>query len=135
MGVPVAVFIAAFAAGAFAAARWLPAGGPGHVGDLAFFVVCTLLAIALEVYETVREVIHTPSIEGATIGKPDVLASGIATILRDVGPILGLAGAVYLLSPRNYRWAGRRRPRLRRGVRGHALLELRASSPMRSCHS
>jgi hypothetical protein len=31
--------------------------------------------------------------------KPDVLATGVSTILERVGAVLGLAAAVYLLAP------------------------------------
>ena len=36
---------------------------------------------------------------GVTNAKPDIVANGIMAMLRDVGPILGLAAAVYLLAP------------------------------------
>jgi hypothetical protein len=103
MGVPIAIYLVTFAGGAIAAARLLPNLAPGRVGDVAFFLVCGLLGVALsliaiEIYEIVRDIDKVTANLGG-VNKADVLASGLATILRDVGPVLGLAGAVYLLAP------------------------------------
>jgi hypothetical protein len=69
---------------------------------LAFVVVCCLVGIALalvgvDVYEIVRDIDRTTDVGG--VGKADILAGGLSSILRDVGPVIGLAAAVYLLAP------------------------------------
>ena len=58
----------------------------------------TLALVAVHAYEIVRqlEVAGTVGIAGS---KPDVVANGLMAMLRDIGPILGLAVAVYLLAP------------------------------------
>lgn len=103
MAVPVLIFVATFAAGAVACARWLPELGAGRVGGLALLVVCGLLGMALaiaglHIYEIVREIDRSTSL-GTTTDKPDLLALGVINILREAGPLLGLAAAVYLLAP------------------------------------
>ncbi|MDQ6820189.1 MAG: hypothetical protein M3076_07610 [Actinomycetota bacterium] len=76
---------------------------PGRVGGLALLVVCGLLGMALaiaglHIYEIVREIDCSTSL-GSTTDKPDLLALGVINILREAGPLLGLAAAVYLLAP------------------------------------
>jgi hypothetical protein len=104
MAVPVVILLAAFAGGAVATARWLPPLAAGAVGRLAFGVVCGLVGIAvalvgLNVYEVVRQLDQATTIGGVGPHKADILASGLTDILRDVGPVIGLAAAVYLLAP------------------------------------
>jgi hypothetical protein len=50
------------------------------------------------VYEIARQLNDASSL-GVGNEKPDVVANGIMAMLRDVGPILGLSAAVYLLAP------------------------------------
>jgi hypothetical protein len=104
VGIPILIFVVAFGVGFVVPAQWLPDLAGGRVGRLALIVVCGLLGvtvalIALHVYEIVRQLdqLGAAGLPGNT--KPDVVASGIATMLRDIGPILGLAAAVYLLAP------------------------------------
>jgi hypothetical protein len=75
----------------------------GRVGGLAFLVTCGLLGMALalvgvHVYELVRQLNQASSLDLAS-QKPDTIANALMTTLRDVGPIIGLATAVYLLAP------------------------------------
>jgi hypothetical protein len=102
VAVPVLIFVATFAGGAMASARWLPPLALGRVGGLAFFSVCGLLGMSLaligiHVYEIVRQLDQV--VPSLGVKKQDVLASGLETTLRDTGPVLGLAIAVYLLAP------------------------------------
>ncbi len=67
-------------------------------------VVCGLAGIALaligvEIYVMVREIDRATITSGLGSEKADVLATGLISILRDVGPLVGLAAAVYLLAP------------------------------------
>lgn len=103
MGVPILIFLAGFAIGSIAAAAWLPNLGEGRVAGLSLLVVCGLLGmvlalIALHVYEIVRQLDHATEL-GLGNAKPDAVANGLMAMLRDIGPVLGLAGAVYLLAP------------------------------------
>jgi hypothetical protein len=103
MGVPILIFLVAFAIGSVAPARWLPDLAPGSVGGLALMVVCGLLGIALALiavhaYELIRQLDQAGPL-GLSAQKPDTTANAILTTLRDVGPILGLAAAAYLLAP------------------------------------
>jgi hypothetical protein len=103
MGVPILIFLVAFAVGSVVPARWLPDLAHGSVGGLALMVVCGLLGIALalvavHVYELVRQLDQAGPL-GLNDQKPDTVANAILTTLRDVGPILGLAAATYLLAP------------------------------------
>jgi hypothetical protein len=84
-------------------ARWLPGLAGGQVGGLAFLAVCGLLGISLALvgihaYEIVRALDQVTSNLGG-VSKADVLANGLVNILRDTGPVLGLAFTVYLLAP------------------------------------
>lgn len=103
MGVPLFILLVAFAAGAVLPARWLPDLAPGRVGGLALVVVCALLGItlalvAVHVYELVRQLDQAGSLD-VSAQKPDIVANAILTTLRDIGPILGLAAATFLLAP------------------------------------
>lgn len=103
MLVPVGIFIIAFALGSFVCASALPKLGASRVGRISYLVVCGLLGmvaalIAVHVYEIVRQSDAASSL-GAGNEKPDVIANGLMAMLRDLGPVLGLAGAVYLLAP------------------------------------
>jgi hypothetical protein len=102
MAVPVLIFVATFAGGAMASARWLPPLALGRVGGLAFFAVCGLLGMSLaligvHVYEIVRQLDQFAP--GLGVKKQDVLATALETTLRDTGPVIGLAMVVYLLAP------------------------------------
>lgn len=99
MLVPVIVFIACVGAGVAAGARWLPDLAAGQVGGLAFFVVCGLLGAALglvglHVFSIVEEL---DNFRGA--GHAEIVALGLRSMLWEVGSVLGLASAVYLLAP------------------------------------
>lgn len=103
MGVPILIFLLAFAVGAVATPTVLPALADGRVAGIALFVVAglagmTLALVALHVYEIVRQLDNAGSL-GITSARPDVVANGLMAMLRDIGPILGLAAAVYLLAP------------------------------------
>jgi hypothetical protein len=103
MGVPILIFVVAFAVGSVAPARWLPDLADGRVGGLALIVVCGLLGMvlalaAVHIYELVRQLQQARAL-GLSAQKPDTIANAILTTLRDAGPILGLAAAVYLLAP------------------------------------
>lgn len=103
MGVPILIFVVGFGVGAALPAGWLPDLGEGRVAGVAFLVVCGLVGtvfalVALHVYEIVRQLDSASSL-GVGNAKPDVIANGLLAMLRDIGPILGLAAAVYLLAP------------------------------------
>ena len=103
MGVPILIFLIAFAAGGIAAAGLLPDLAGGRVAGIALLVVAgltgmTLALVAVHVYEIVRQLDNAGAL-GITGSKPDVVANGLMAMLRDIGPILGLAAAVYLLAP------------------------------------
>jgi hypothetical protein len=103
MAVPILIFLIALAAGVLLAARWLQEVGDGRIADIAQWVTCALVGVAvalvaIHVYEIVRQ-LNNANIGGVGNAKPDIVASGIADTLRDVGPILGLSAAVYLLAP------------------------------------
>jgi hypothetical protein len=103
VGVPILIFVVGFGVGAALPARWLPDLGEGRVAGVAFLVVCGLVGmmfalVALHVYEIVRQLDSAGSL-GVGNAKPDVIANGLLAMLRDIGPILGLAAAVYLLAP------------------------------------
>jgi hypothetical protein len=103
MGVPILIFVVAFAIGSILPARWLPDLAPGRVGGLALMVVCGMLGmvlalVAVHAYELVRALNQAGPL-GLSGQKPDTTANAILTTLRDAGPILGLATATYLLAP------------------------------------
>jgi hypothetical protein len=103
MGVPILIFVVGFGVGSALPARWLPDLGEGQVAGVAFLVVCGLVGmvfalVALHVYEIVRQLDSAGSL-GVGNAKPDVIANGLLAMLRDIGPILGIAAAVYLLAP------------------------------------
>ena len=103
MAVPIVIFVVGFVVGSALPARWLPDLGEGRVAGVAFLVVCGLVGmvfalVALHVYEIVRQ-LDTANSLGVGNAKPDVIANGLLEMLRDIGPILGLAAAVYLLAP------------------------------------
>jgi hypothetical protein len=103
VGVPILIFVVGFGVGSALPARWLPDLGEGRVAGVAFLVVCGLVGmvfalVALHVYEIVRQLDSASSL-GVGNAKPDVIANGLLAMLRDIGPIFGLAAAVYLLAP------------------------------------
>jgi hypothetical protein len=103
VGVPILIFVVGFGIGSALPARWLPDLGQGQVAGVAVLVVCGLVGmvsalVALHVYEIVRQLDSASSL-GVGNAKPDVIANGLLAMLRDIGPILGLAAAVYLLAP------------------------------------
>jgi hypothetical protein len=106
--VPLLVFIACFGAGITASARWLPEGGQGPIGGVAFFLVCGLLAGALsiaglDVYLTIKQIyeLGEPFTGGGgkDLGSALILAEGLRNMLIESGTLVGFAGIVYLLSP------------------------------------
>ena len=103
MSTPILIFLAGFLVGAIAPARWLPDVGDGRVAGLAFLLICGLLGmvvalVAVHVYEIVRQLNNAAAL-GLAGEKPDVVANGITTTLSQIGPVLGIAAAVYLLTP------------------------------------
>lgn len=103
MAVPILIFVLALATGGLVAARWLPDLGTTRIGATAFWVTCCLAGIALalaavHVYEIARQ-LDSANVGGIGNAKADIVAEGIIDTLRDVGPILGLCAAVYLLVP------------------------------------
>ncbi|HXD64449.1 MAG TPA: hypothetical protein VNV17_07530 [Solirubrobacteraceae bacterium] len=103
MAVPILICLVAFVLGTVLTARWLPDLAEGRVAGIALVVTCglagmVLALVAVHVYEIRRQVTGAGSL-GVTTAKPDIVANGIMTLLRDIGPILGLAAAVYLLAP------------------------------------
>jgi hypothetical protein len=99
--VPVLIFLAALVAGVLITARWLPPTGASDTSAIALRATCVLVGIAaalvgVHLYELVRE-LNAPNVAALGNAKPEIVATGIIDILRDVGPILGLAAAVYLL--------------------------------------
>jgi hypothetical protein len=104
MGVPILIFLIAFAVGSVATAGLSPDLGQGRVAGIALLVVAglagmTVALIAVHVYAIVRELDHVGTLGIAASSKPDVVANGLMAMLRDIGPIVGLAAAVYLLAP------------------------------------
>ncbi len=103
MAVPTLIFVVALVVGAVLTARWLPDLAEGRVAGVALLVTCglagmVLALVAVHVYEIGRQVTSAGSL-GVTNAKPDIVANGIMAMLRDIGPILGLSAAVYLLAP------------------------------------
>ncbi|HTP22829.1 MAG TPA: hypothetical protein VMJ65_24700 [Solirubrobacteraceae bacterium] len=103
MGVPILIFLIAFGAGGVAAAGLLPDHADGRVAGIALLVIAglagmTLALIAVHVYEIARQLDNAGTL-GISGSKPDVVANGLMAMLRDIGPIVGLAAAVYLLAP------------------------------------
>ena len=105
MGIPLIIASATFAGAGALAAQWLPPLAPNRVGALSFVTVCVLLGVAfaivgIHVYEIVRALDALSGDDlGGSVNKPNVLAAGLVELLRDAGPGLGLAVAVYLLAP------------------------------------
>jgi hypothetical protein len=100
---PVLIFVAGLLVGAVGGFRFLPSRADGPVARLALGVTCGLVGVALalvgvEIYETIRN-INRVNAQFGGVSKADVLASGLINMLRDVGPILGLAAVAYLLAP------------------------------------
>jgi hypothetical protein len=103
MGVPILIFLIAFAAGGVAAAGVLPELAEGRVAGVVLLVVAglagmTLALVAVHVYQIVRQLDNAGTL-GVVGSKPDIVANGLMAMLRDIGPTLGLAAAVYLLAP------------------------------------
>jgi hypothetical protein len=103
MAAPILIFVVALVVGAVLTARWLPDLAEGKVAGVALLVTCGLAGMvlalaAVHVYEIGRQVTSAGSL-GVANAKPDVVANGIMAMLRDIGPILGLSAAVYLLAP------------------------------------
>ncbi len=103
MLVPVGIFVISFAVGAYACGSTIPSLGVSRVGQISSTVVCVLLGVvaalvALHVYEIVRE-LNSAVVTTGVLKKPDAIGEGLETLLRDAGPVLGLAATVYLLAP------------------------------------
>jgi hypothetical protein len=106
MLVPIALGVAGFAAGWFACRRWLPGLGEGRVGDLSFHAVSVLVGlvgalVGLHGYLIGRDLsLSLPSgFEGGGETGAEILGHDLAFALGNIGPVLGLAAAVYLLAP------------------------------------
>jgi hypothetical protein len=103
VGVLILIVIGAFAIGSVLPARRLPDRADGRVAGVALYSVCGLLGIALasvavHVYELIRQLDQSTQL-GLDGQRSDTAANAILATIRDVGPILGLAAAVYLLVP------------------------------------
>jgi hypothetical protein len=98
VAVPIIIAAVCFGGGIFAASRWLPELASDEVGGLAFFAVCGLLGIVLALIG-VHVYLLVVAVELAS-GRAVVVAGELAAGLRDVGTVLGLACAVFLLAPR-----------------------------------
>jgi hypothetical protein len=104
--VPALLFALCFLSSLAVAVYVLPPLAPGAIGKLAYGIAINLLAaavavMALEVYELIRVLVRYAA--GVARAKPDILASGIAGILRDSGALFAAGAIVYLLGPRSYR--------------------------------
>jgi hypothetical protein len=100
VAVPIVIFAACLAVGAWAASRWLPSLASGMVGGLAFLAVCGLIGAALalvgvHVYLIVRAAERNFGTERA-----EIVAQGLTLLLWEAGSLLGFAWAVYLLAPK-----------------------------------
>jgi hypothetical protein len=103
VAVPALIFVVALVGGVVVSGRLLPSLDDDRVGQIAFWTVCLLVGIAvaligLNIYAIVRSIHQVTTNIGGT-SKADVLANGLTIILEQVGPVVGLAGAVYLLAP------------------------------------
>jgi hypothetical protein len=101
VAVPILIFVACFAVGMLAAARWLPSLADEKIGGLAFFVVTGLLAAALSlvgvrIYAIINQLNH---VEQAKIIESEIIAAGIRDILWQAGTVFGFACVIYLLAP------------------------------------
>jgi hypothetical protein len=104
MVVLIVVAVSCFAAGSYAAARWLPALADGTVGAIAFFVVCGLAGVAValigvNVDSIVRQLEET-GLRRSGEFEVLVVSSGLVSILRDSGTVAALALVAYLLAPK-----------------------------------
>jgi hypothetical protein len=99
VAVPILIFIACLAAGAFAGARWVPGLEQGPVGGLAFFVVCGLIGAGLGVIGlNIYEIVESGGGLSSTL-KREVVGDGLRSMLFEGGTLFALATAVYLLAP------------------------------------
>ena len=97
---PIVIFLACFAAGGVAAARWLLSLPPGRTGGLVFLVVtgmraAALALVGLHVYSIVHELNHS----GDHNEEAEIIAGGLRNLLWQAGTIFGLACAIFLLAP------------------------------------
>jgi hypothetical protein len=74
------------------------------VGGLAFFLVCGLMGAALalaglHIYSTVEISKNSEAAFGSRNFRAEFVASGLASMLWEVGSLRALATAVYLLAP------------------------------------
>jgi len=100
VAVPVLIFVACFAVGTLAAARWLPGLAAGKVGGLAFFAVTGLLAASISLVGVrIYAMINQLNSGELNIVKSEIVAVGIRDILWQAGTIFGLACVIYLLAP------------------------------------
>jgi hypothetical protein len=101
MLVPVLIFAICLSVGVIVGSRWLPDLAAGPEGGFAFFAVCGLLGAALglvglHVFSIVEELAKESS---GNIGKANIVAAGLISMVWEAGSVLGLAAVVYLLAP------------------------------------
>jgi hypothetical protein len=94
-----------FVAASGAAASWLPDFADGHIGGVAFFVVCGLIAarlavVGVNVYLLVKDLEGTRLAGGIDTG---LVADHVVALLVYAGVLFGLAGIVYLIAPSSSR--------------------------------
>jgi predicted phage tail protein len=104
MGIPIAIFVVCLSAGVIASSRWLPDLRAGPVGGLAFFLVCGLMGAALalaglHIYSIVEISKNSEAAFGSRNFRAEFVASGLASMLWEVGSLVALATVVYLLAP------------------------------------
>ena len=101
VAVPIVIAVVCFAAGIYAASRWLPDLAGDQVGGLAFFAVCGLLGIVVALLGVHIYLLVRAAEVGGLRDEQAILVGGeLAAGLRDVGTVFGLACAVFLLAPR-----------------------------------
>ena len=89
------IVLVALGAGAWAAIRWVPPLASSRVGELVFWLVCGLVAVAAGVlvfglYEALKQLGDNNGTEAA--------AAQLVGALKDAGILLGIAAGVHLLA-------------------------------------
>ena len=99
MDLVIVIAVGCFAAGVWAASRWLPELAPGPVATLAFFAVCGLLGAALCVVGLHIDFL-VRAIEENGRDHAELVAGELSSMLQDGGTLVGMALIVFLLAPR-----------------------------------